>query len=428
MSSQHDSGALWSAQAHMPSIQGNQLVITRGEGSYVWTATGQRLLDGTSGLWYANIGHGRSELAEAAFRQMKKLETYHVFGRFVNDQARLLAERLAANTPVDNPKIIFNSGGSDAVDVACKLARRYWQVVGQGQRQIILSRESSYHGLHAYGTSIGGLPYNTEGYGTHSLVSDTVRVPTNDLQALEQTILALAPGRIAAMVAEPVLGAGGVIGPVDGYFEGLARLADRYGFLIVADEVITGFGRTGVMYASQRYGIKPDIMLMAKGLTSGYAPLGGVQVAERIWTEFYDRADAPVFRHGITYSGHATACAVAQANLDVLEREGLIGRAAVLETHLVEALEEFRGHPLVREIRSGHGFFAALQLCEEVDAPAFIQALLDDGIILRLLHDNIVVIAPPFTLEDAEISAIARSIRNALDEATERRPVSAGTL
>ena len=185
-----DGPALWPAQAHTPTVLGRQLVIERGEGSYVFTADGRRLFDGTAGLWHANVGHSHPELAEAAFEQMKRLETYHIFARFTNDKALALAERLAEISPIDRSKVILNSGGSDAIDVACKLARRHWQREGRTSKKVILSREFAYHGLHAYGTSIAGLDFNREGYGTDSLVPETARVSFND------------PEQIAAVVAQ----------------------------------------------------------------------------------------------------------------------------------------------------------------------------------------------------------------------------------
>src|SRR5690242_16684019 len=177
------SPALWSAQAHMPSVLGRQLVIERGEGCYITTTDGRRLFDGTAGLWHANVGHGRAELAQVAYDQMCQLETYHVFGRFANDRAMALSERLSALAPIPDAKVILNNGGSDAIDLACKLARRFWQLQGRTSKTTILSRELAYHGLHAFGTSIAGLEFNREGYGSDSLVPETARVPQHDLDA-----------------------------------------------------------------------------------------------------------------------------------------------------------------------------------------------------------------------------------------------------
>lgn len=401
----------------MPSVMDSQIEIVKGEGSYVWDSAGKKYFDATASLWYANIGHGRRELAEAAYNQMLQLETFHTFGRFINEPARTLADRLAAMSPIENPKVIFNSGGSDAIDVACKLARRYWQAVGETERTIILSRDSSYHGLHAFGTAIAGLQPNREGYGTESLVPDTARVSANDPAELEKQIEAIGGHRIAAFVAEPVIGAGGVIGPAEGYFETAQRLAQDHGFLFIADEVITGFGRTGKMFGSQRYDLKPDIHTMAKGLTSGYAPLGGIQIAERVWDPFFNRgADSPAFRHGVTYSGHATACAVAHANLDVLEREDLVERAGKLEDVLADELDTLVGVDGIVEVRSRAGFLGAVRFVEELRNETIVRRVEDRGIILRALPDNAIQMSPPFVAEPEDLALTVSAIREAVQQ------------
>ena len=331
--------ALWSAQAHMPSVLDRRIVIEKGEGAYVTTADGRRLLDATAGLWHANVGHSRPELAEAARSQMLRLETYHVFARFANDQALKLADRLARYAPFD-AKVIMTSGGSDSIDAACKLARRHWQLEGRASKRIVLSREFAYHGLHGFGTSIAGLEFNREGYGGESLIPETARVPHSDISGVEAAIERIGSENIAAIVAEPVMGTGGVIPPAPGYLEGLQQLCRQYEILLIADEVITGFGRTGRMFATERFSLSPDMITFAKGVTSGYFPLGGVLVAPRLWTRFWDGTDAPIYRHGATYSGHATACAVAWANLDILETEKLVDRASALEGVLADVLRD----------------------------------------------------------------------------------------
>ena len=406
--------ALWSAQAQMPSVIGRQIEVVRGEGSYVTTASGQRLLDATAGLWHANVGHGRIELAQAAYDQMARLETYHVFGRFVNDAALALAERLAHYSPFADAKVILSSGGSDAVDVACKLARRHWQLEGRTSKKIVLSREFAYHGLHGYGTSVAGLQINRDGYGTESLIPETARVHHSDIAEVEAAIHRIGPDNIAAFITEPIMGTGGVIPPSDGYLEGLQRLALEHDILLIADEVITGFGRTGVMFASERYDFMPDMLLMAKGITSGYAPLGGVLVAPRLWRRFYDGPDAPVYRHGLTYGGHATACAVANANLDILEREHLIARAGELEKVLATTLDLARDHELVDDVRQA-GFLAGVQLSASVDGNAVVDYAIDHGVILRLLRGNTVQISPPFIVDEEEIGTIVNTILHGVE-------------
>lgn len=413
--------ALWSAQAHMPSVLGRQLVIERGEGSYLTTADGQRLFDGTAGLWHANIGHSHPELARAAHEQMLRLETYHVFGRYANDQALELGERLAALAPMERAKVILNSGGSDAIDVACKLARRHWQREGRGSKQIILSREHAYHGLHAYGTSIAGLDFNREGYGTESLVPETARVSADDIAQVEQTIARLGAESIAAIVAEPIQGTGGVNPPADGYLEGLQRLAREHDILLILDEVITGFGRTGEMFAAQRYGIEPDMVTFAKGVTSGYAPLGGVLVAPRLWEPFYvDSPDTPVFRHGATYAGHATAAAVALANLDVLERDGLVPRVRELEQVLRTELEALQQRQeAVIEVRVA-GFLGGISLDERLVNEQVADRAVELGFITRPLRGNTLQLSPPFIVSDREVVDYVAAIEQAIAEESQR--------
>ncbi|MGZ4194468.1 MAG: aminotransferase class III-fold pyridoxal phosphate-dependent enzyme, partial [Solirubrobacteraceae bacterium] len=268
--------ALWSPVAHMPSVPGDRLTIVAGDGANVQTDDGRWLLDATAGLWHANIGHGRARLADAAAAQMRRLETYHTFGRITNDQAPALADRVAAYGAIEDAKVFWVSGGSDAIDTAAKLVRRYWQLQGQANKRIIISRDASYHGLHAFGTSLAGIPFNREGYGSESLVPETARVPANDADALDAQIRTLGPDRVAAVFAEPVIGTGGVIPPAEGYLQRIEAVCREHDVLLVLDEVITGFGRTGEMFATQLFDLSPDMITMAKGITSGYAPLGGV--------------------------------------------------------------------------------------------------------------------------------------------------------
>lgn len=412
-----DGPALWSAQAHMPSVLGRQLVIERGEGSYITTTDGQRLFDGTAGLWHANVGHSHPEIAQAAHDQMLRLETYHVFQRYANDQAIALGERLDALSPIARSKVILNSGGSDAIDVACKLARRHWQREGRSTKQIILSREHSYHGLHAYGTSIAGLDFNREGLGTDSLVPETAIVSHDDIAAVEQAILELGPENIAALVSEPIQGTGGVNPPAPGYLEGLQRLAREHDILLIIDEVITGFGRTGEWFATSRYGLEPDMIIFAKGVTSGYAPLGGVLVAPRVWEPFYvDDAATPIFRHGATYAGHATAAAVALANLDIIERDGLVPRVRELEQVLRRELESLQQrNASVVDVRVA-GFLGGIGLHESVVNDRVLDRAIDKGFITRSLRGNTLQLSPPFIVSDQEVVDYVAAIDEAITE------------
>lgn len=406
--------ALWSPQAQMPSILGNRIVVTEAEGAYLTTSEGNRLLDATAGLWLANIGHSRPELAEVAKQQMLKLENFHIFGQFATDIAMELADRLAAMAPMPNAKVFFGSGGGDAVEIACKLARRYWQVKGETSKKTILSRTGSYHGLHGFGTSLAGLPYNRDGYGTESLISEVAHIPQNDVEGVRQRILELGAENIAAIIAEPVVGSGGVVAPSAGYLQGLQSLAHEYDILFIADEVITGFGRTGEMFASTKYGLTPDMVLMAKGITSGYAPLGGVLIGQKVWEPFYESTNSPVFRHGLTYAGHTTACALALANLDVLEEQNLVPRVRELIGVLHNSVQTLSDHPSVVEVRSGEAFLAAVQLDESISAAKIADHCIEQGVAIRVIHNNSLQISPPFILTDDEVESITTAIRNAL--------------
>jgi adenosylmethionine-8-amino-7-oxononanoate aminotransferase len=399
----------------MPSISGDRLTIVRGDGPRIQAQDGRWLLDATAGLWHANIGHGRERLAQAAADQMRRLETYHTFGRIANDQALALADRLAGLSPIDNPKVFWGSGGSDAIDTAGKLARRYWQLQGQTNKKILISRDGGYHGLHGFGTSLAGIPLNREGYGAESLIPETARVPTNDADALEATIRHLGPDRVAAVFAEPVVGTGGVIFPADNYLQRVESICREYDVLLVIDEVITGFGRTGRMFGTETFGLSPDMITMAKGITSGYAPLGGLLVAPRVWSPFFDSEDAPIFRHGMTYSGHATACAVAQANLDVLEEEKLPDRVAELIPELVRAVAPLAEHPLVEEVRTGDALLAGVQLRPDVPGEPLLRACIEAGVLFRILIGNTVQISPPFVVDPEDLQQIASVLRDALD-------------
>lgn len=407
--------ALWHGQAHMPTSQAHRLTIKGGEGAWLTTSDGQRLLDATASLWHANVGHGRERIARAAYEQMKTLETYHVFGRFANEPALDLADRLADIGPIDGGRVMLTSGGSDSIELACKLARRHWQLEGKPEKTTIVSRETAYHGLHGYGTSIAGLEYNREGYGSQSLIPETLRIPANDIAAATAMLTAYGTENIAAVVFEPVIGTGGIVGPFDGYLAGLQAFARANDILLIADEVITGFGRVGTMFACERYDISPDMVVMAKGLTSGYAPLGAVLVSPRIADRFFDGADAPMFRHGLTYSGHATACVVAQENLDIIEEEGLVERSAHLENVLAQAVAPLADHPLVEEVRSGSAFLAGIQIVADVKGDDVAFECVRRGVLTRTIHANTLQICPPFVTTEAEVELIATTIADALD-------------
>ncbi|MGW7682931.1 aminotransferase family protein [Kribbella sp. NPDC054772] len=411
--------ALWHPQAHMPTTMRERLVVASANGAWLTTEDGQLLLDLPAGLWFANIGHARERMAAAAAQQMTRLETYHLFGIHANRPALNLADRLRELVPMRDASFIFTSGGSDSIDAACKLARRYWQELGQTGKTVVLSRTGGYHGLHGFGTSIAGLDFNRAGYGTDSLIPETARVPLADLAETRRIIEELGPERIAALVAEPVVGTGGVHPPPDGYLPGLQELCREFDILFIADEVVTGFGRTGAWFGSDRWEIQPDLMTMAKGITSGYLPLGAVAVSAQVSAPFMSGADAPIFRHGITYSGHATACAVALENLAVLQEEDLLARVRMLEPILAGAFGSLASSELVQEVRS-IGLMAGVQLSPDVPADDVIRGCREGGVLTRLLAGNTLHVCPPFVITPDEIQFAADVMATAITAVGER--------
>jgi putrescine---pyruvate transaminase len=406
---------LWHPFADMARVPQQELVLVRGKGVWLEDERGRRYLDATASLWYCNVGYGRTELADAAAAQMRELPAYSTFGPYANRPALDLAERLAEIAPVPDAAVFFTTGGSDAVDTAGKLARRYWQLRGEPHRTVLVARSEAYHGMNAYGTSLAGILPNKEGWGP--LVTDVVHVPHDDPEALEQ-VLAEHGDRIAAFIGEPVIGAGGVIPPADGYWERVQRACAVRDVLLIADEVITGYGRTGPWFASERYDIRPDLVTSAKGLTSGYLPLGAVlcgpRVRDALWSE-----TAGAFRHGYTYSGHAAACAVGLANLDIIEREGLRDRVRALEPVLARALGGLESDPLVEETRSA-GLLGAVELSAEAReaspglADRLVAELQADGVLVRALVGHSLQISPPFVIDEGEIDLLAERIAGAL--------------
>ncbi|GAB2798477.1 aminotransferase family protein [Streptomyces daliensis] len=412
--------ALWHNHAHMPTMPGREHRIVRGAGAYVYDDAGRELLDVPAGLWFANVGHGRAEIADAVHRQLSELATYPVFGDFCNPRAEELADRIAGLVPVEDAKVFFTSGGSEALEAAVKLVRRYWQLTGEPARQTVITREGGYHGLHGFGTSIVGVPAFREGFG--ALLPGALTVPAMDLAALEAAILAHGPDRIAAFLCEPVIAGGaGVVPPADGYLTGAQELCREHGIVFMLDEVVTGFGRAGSMFAAERYGLRPDIMLLAKGLTSGYLPLGAAVAGGRVAEAFWAPGSPHVFQHGLTYSGHASACAAALANLDILEREDLVGRVRSREGRLLEALLPLREHPLVADVRGGTGLMAAVALRGHDVAEEVAHAVVNEGMLMRVTGGDALQISPPFVIGDEDIDRIPVAISAALSRVSGRR-------
>lgn len=408
-------GALWHPFSDMGAIERDgEFVIARGEGASVFDESGRRYLDATAGLWFTNIGHGRAELAEAAAEQMRTLAAYSTFGDYVTPSTVELAERLAGIAPVPGSKVFFTSGGSDSVDTAAKLARRFWVEVGQPTKTMVIGRQKAYHGMHYAGTALGGIPGNTEGYGV--LVPDAATVAWDDVDDLRETIERLGPQNVAAFFCEPVIGAGGVYPPPEDYLAGVRKLCTEMDVLFVADEVVTGYGRIGgSWFASTKFGLEPDVVTTAKGLTSGYLPMGAVLIAPRVAEPFFQTDGGVWWRHGYTYSGHATAAAVALANLAIIEREGLLDEASRLETTLAQRLAPLADHERVAEVRCGVGALAAVQLVEPSQAPGLARSLRALGVATRAVGAGGIQISPAFVMTDDEVALLATAIGQALD-------------
>jgi adenosylmethionine-8-amino-7-oxononanoate aminotransferase len=414
-------GAYWHPFADMSVVAATgPLVIASGEGAHVVDESGRRYLDATAALWYCNVGHGRRELAEAAADQMTRLAAYTTFGDFATRPTLELAERLASIAPVPGSKVFLTSGGSDSVDTAVKLVRRYWQAVGRPDKTVIVSRRHAYHGMHTGGTSLAGIGPNRLGYGP--LLADTAQVPWDSAEALAAVLDSVGPDRVAAFIAEPVIGAGGVFPPPSGYLESAEKICRDRDVLFVVDEVITGYGRIGgSWFASSAFGLAPDVVTGAKGVTSGYAPLGTVMVAPRVAEPFW-RAGSGPWRHGYTYSGHATAGAVALANLDLLERENLLAASARLARTLDTELAGLEQHPGVSEVRRGTGAMAAVQLADDVlaadpAAPMRVAgALRNHGVLTRPLATGALQVSPPFVTSDDNVRELATAFASALDD------------
>jgi len=409
----------WHPFADMGSVSQSELLIERGEGVWVWDSEGNRYLDGTASLWYANIGHGRTEVVEAVARQMRELEAYSTFGDFGNRPANELCERLAAVAPMEDARVFLGSGGGDAVETAAKIARRHWVVQGHPERSHIISRTQGYHGTHGLGTSLGGIEANVTNWGP--LVGGISTVEFDSLQALEAEILNVGPDRVAAFFCEPVIGAGGVYPPPPGYIEGVADLCAEHGILLVIDSVICAFGRLGTWFGIERWeDVRPDLITFAKGVTSGYLPLGGVLVSGAVAAPFFEQPGGPMLRHGATYAGHPSCCAAALEVLDIYDRDNLLTRGRDLERPLADALAGLTDHAAVSEVRAGCGLLAAVQLSPEAleAEPGAVNKVAagarEAGVLVRPLLGSI-ALSPPLTVEHEHLDLMAEALRAGLD-------------
>jgi putrescine aminotransferase len=414
-------------------------VITRASGVYLEDANGQRLLDGMSGLWCVAMGYGQQSLVDAATRQMQELPYYNNFFQCTTPPATLLARVLVELTPPQFNHVFFTGSGSEANDTFLRMARRYWDIKGQPQRKIIISRWNGYHGSTVAGASLGGMKAM---HGQGGLpIPDIVHIEQpywfecgGDLTpeefgrkaaaALEAKILELGPERVAAFIAEPVQGAGGVIIPPDSYWPAVQKIIDKYGILFCSDEVICGFGRTGQWFGCEYYGTRPDFMTMAKAITSGYLPLGGLMVSDKVADVLINSGGE--FFHGFTYSGHPVACAVALANLALMKSEDIVRR--IREETAPYWRKQFMtlaDHPLVGEART-LGLFGALELVPRKPARQFFpergavgtrarDLCVQNGLVMRAVWDTLIT-APPLVITRAEIDELVARARKTLDQ------------
>lgn len=383
--------------------------IVRGDGAIVWDDAGNRYVDAMASLWYCNVGHGRAEIADAVREQLVTLAGYHCFDPFTNEPAERLAAQIVDRAPMDDARVFLVSSGSEAVDSALKLARLAQGLSGHPEKQVVVSRDFGYHGVTYGGMSAQGLPANQAGYG--ALVPGHVTVPNNDLEALA-TVFAQQGDEIAAVIAEPVQGAGGVFPPAPGYLEEVRRLCDRHGAYLIADEVITGFGRLGSWFGSTHFGIRPDLVTFAKGVSSGYVPLGGVAVGTAV-REALESAPDLLLRHGHTYSGHPAACTAGLASLAITEREELLPAAERLGVRLSSGLRAIAAEGLVADVR-GEGAVWAVSLPEGRDVATVRDAMRADGVIVRAVPPNHLTFCPPLVITDADLDHCVDALERAV--------------
>ncbi|MGI9053236.1 MAG: aspartate aminotransferase family protein [Ilumatobacteraceae bacterium] len=392
-----------------PPTRPSFIEIVRGSGALIWDASGREYVDAMASLWYCAAGHGRQEIADAVGAQLATLAAYSCFDPFTNGPADALAERLVELNPMPEARVFLCDSGSEAVDTAMKLARLTQRLAGHPGRTLIISRTRGYHGTNLGGTSAQGIELNRQGWGP--LVPDVVHVPGDDSEALSR-LMAERSGEVAAVIAEPVQGAGGVYPPTDGYLAELRRLCDHHGALLVFDEVITAFGRLGKWFGADHFGVRPDMITFAKAVTSGYVPLGGVIVGDTVRSAL-ESEPGFILRHGYTYSGHPGACAAALANLDVLANEGLLARAPVIGARLGRGLHALAADGAVAAVR-GEVAVWAVALHEGRAATEVRDRMLERGVITRAIGADTLTFCPPLVTTDEQVDRIIDVVADAV--------------
>ena len=417
--------------------EGGARVITHARGVWIWDGDGNRLLDAMAGLWCVNIGYGRKELAEAAYRQMLDLPYYNTFFKTTTAPAAELAKTVSDLLPGNFNKVFFVNDGSEANDTMVRFVRHYWAVKGKPYRKVFITRRRAYHGSTMVSASLGGMEGMHAQGGLPLPGFEHVLQPNwydfggqmtpeefglHAAAEVEKKILEVGPENVAAFVGEPIQGAGGVIIPPSTYWPEVQRICRKYGILIVADEVICGFGRTGAWWGHETMGFEPDLVVMAKGLSSGYLPIGALAVSDKVVDEFFDKGGE--FYHGYTYSGHPAACAVALENIRILKDEKLVERVRSLAPYLADAIASLADHPLVGEARS-KGFIGAFELVrnkktrERFADTGRVGVICRDhcfrnGLIMRACWDTM-VFSPPLVIEKTQIDEWMKIARKAFD-------------
>ncbi len=411
-------------------------VISRGHGVIIEDNRGRELIDAAAGLWCVNVGHGRREIVDAVAKQMSELAFFHTFNGMTNEPVAKLAARVLNRAPATMRRVFFGNSGSDANDTAVKLVTLYNNIRGKREKKKVIARWRGYHGVTVAAGSLTGLPGVHRFFDLplqmvrHVEAPDQYRVPhltaADYARELERTIIAEGPETVAAFIAEPVMGTGGVLVPPDGYFTAIREILDRYDVLLILDEVICGFGRLGTWFGADRFGVTPDLMTTAKGLTSGYLPMSAILIGNRIWSEIEDSV-IDVFGHGFTTSGHPAAAAAALANLDIIEREELVARAGTMGTQLLNRLTEAVGdHPLVGNVR-GCGLMVGVELVadrssrrsfpvEAKVAARVARAAIETGVLVRALPANdVIAFSPAFVITPDIIDECVLRFVHALD-------------
>ncbi|MBE9638380.1 aspartate aminotransferase family protein [Salipiger mangrovisoli] len=421
------------------------MIITRGEGVHVYDSEGKEYIEGLAGLWSVAVGFSQPRLVEAAAKQMAELPYYHSFAHKAHEPSIRLAEKLAEMTPEGMDRVFFTNSGSEANDTVIKMVWFYNNALGRPEKKKFLARNKGYHGITIASGSLTGLPANHKDFDLPAIPVTHLTCPhywkwaedgeteaeftARLLKEAEDTILSEGPETIAAFIGEPVMGAGGVMTPPEGYWPGIRALCDKYDILLVSDEVINGFGRCGTPFGCQKYGFTPDIMVTSKQLTSSYMPLAAIIVNDKVYNTIADHtAKLGTFGHGFTGSGHPVACAVGLENLKIIEEQDLMGNAARLEAKFQEGLRKFADHPLVGEVR-GVGLIGGIELAKDKEkrlsfepagkvAPQVVKFCAEEGLILRAVYET-VALCPPLIVTEEDIDQILARLGRALDRGWE---------